>query len=440
MATTEPQGRFTRVVGRLTLVNLGVLALGLISGPLQAQALGPVGRGELAAIVVPLTLAPLLLGIGIDGYVARAAASRSHPIGLVVGSGLVVTVVVSLAGVALAYPVAELLGRDRPTVELFLLIGFLLLPLSAVATVLGGVAWGRQTWRVWVTVRVVPPLSFTAAIVVLYVADDLTVASAAVSFLGSSVLGVLALWPVLRTTWPWSSSRDTSRTALSFGLKTWALNVVRSANVRLDQLLMAGLVPARELGLYAVAVTLAGYSSSAVGALGTALYPRIAEGERHLLARASRMTLLAIAVASALLAAVAPALITVLFGSDFSDAVPMAWLLLVSGVFLAGMSVLAAGVAGDGDPGGVARAEGVALVLSIPVLVVLLPSTGGVGAAAISIATYGLSFGLLLRRARRRFGGRLRDYLWPTGEDLRWTYAVLGRAVRRLRHRSTANR
>jgi O-antigen/teichoic acid export membrane protein len=74
----EPQRRrgLVRVAASITVLNLTISAMAVISGPLQARALGPGGRGELAAILVPLFVAPILADIGLSTFVVTAVASR----------------------------------------------------------------------------------------------------------------------------------------------------------------------------------------------------------------------------------------------------------------------------------------------------------------------------------------------------------------------------
>lgn len=55
------------------------------SGPLLARALVPEGRGDLAAILLPITLAPVLFGLGLGTFVTRETA-RGRPLSVLLGS------------------------------------------------------------------------------------------------------------------------------------------------------------------------------------------------------------------------------------------------------------------------------------------------------------------------------------------------------------------
>src|SRR5271165_6646244 len=63
--------RLTRVVAGLTAANALNAAFGFITAPLLARALGASGRGDLAAITVPLTFLPFILSLGIPRFANR---------------------------------------------------------------------------------------------------------------------------------------------------------------------------------------------------------------------------------------------------------------------------------------------------------------------------------------------------------------------------------
>jgi len=71
--------RLAGVVAVLTVARVLGSASGFITGPLQARALGAAGRGDLQAILVPLSLAPAVLGFGISGYAFRTLPKGRRP-------------------------------------------------------------------------------------------------------------------------------------------------------------------------------------------------------------------------------------------------------------------------------------------------------------------------------------------------------------------------
>jgi O-antigen/teichoic acid export membrane protein len=405
--------RLARVTASMTSVNAVIMVAALVTGPLLARALGPAGRGDLAAILVPFSLAPLILHLGLGVHGAREAA-RGKDLDTLLGSLCAAALVVGVLGALAGVPLAAVLADGRGAVHDYLVVAF-----GLVGTVLVSLNSGLERWGVVIASRLIPPVSAVAAMTVLYFAGALTVQSAAiVSFVGG-VASTLVLLGVLRGR-RFRFDPSVIRSGLPFGMKAWVGSLANLTNARLDQLLMIPLVSARQLGLYAVAVSLAGFSGALTAGLGPPLFTRVASGESELAARALRVTLALVGATTAIVGAATPFLIDFLFGSSFSDAVLMAWILLVAGVPLAGASVMAVALTAAGRAGTPAVAETVALVATVGGLLLLLRPLGGVGAAMVSLAAYSINFALQLRAARREFGCPLSTFLVIGCADITW--------------------
>jgi O-antigen/teichoic acid export membrane protein len=416
--------RLVRVVGGLTAVNAATTAVAFVTAPLQARALGAGGRGDLAAIIVPLSLSSQVLGLALGAYAARELA-RKRPVGVIAGSLGAVLAVVGIAGAGVGIAAAGELADGRHTVHVFLVVGFALLPLSLLVNLLYSMLAGLERWRLLVLTRLLPVVATFVAIVVLYVGDSLTVASAAVTTIASSLLALFPLLGLLRGGGRISFSREIARAGTIFGLKTWVGGVASLANNRVDQLIMVRAVAPRELGLYAVAVTISGLPSLVTGALGPPLLTRVAKGEHGLVPRALRLTLSAILIADVVAAAVTPFVLPLLFGEEFADAVGMSLVLFAASIPLAGVTVLASSLVSLGRPGTPSVGEALALVVTVIGLVLLLDPLGGLGAAIASVAAYSVNFAFQLVMTRRRLGGSFADYLVPTRADVAWARALL---------------
>jgi O-antigen/teichoic acid export membrane protein len=146
-------------------------------------------------------------------------------------------------------------------------------------------------------------------------------------------------------------------------------------------------------------------------------------------ARASRLGLTPITLASVAAAVLAPVLLPALFGSDLSDAVPMVWILLAAGVPYAGVQVLSVVLMAWDRPRAPARAELIAVALTIPGVFVLIPYLGGVGAAIVSLVAYSVNLGVQFVATRRALGGSYLDYLVVSRDDVRWAANRLRRVA-----------
>jgi O-antigen/teichoic acid export membrane protein len=266
------------VVGSFTALNLVLIATTLITGPVQARALGPGGRGDLAAIAQPLALALGLADVGLSTYVLREVA-RGRPAREVLGGvaplALAFGCVIAIAGPLIASFIAN--GRD--TVHLFLVIGFALMPVTLLMKLLLYVNWARERWTIVAVVRAIPPVGTLVAALVLYATGRLTVAAMASLALALGLLASLPLLGSLRMLGRPRWSRAVAAQGLSFGSRAWLDSLATLVNVQVDQVIMSRAVSPAELGFYAVAVNVTAVSQSLAAAVVGVVMPRVAAGD-----------------------------------------------------------------------------------------------------------------------------------------------------------------
>lgn len=403
----QVQPRLSSVVSRLAGANLAFAAVSVITAPLQARALGPQGRGELAAITIPLVLAPVVLTLGLSYYTRRAAAIGERP-GTLLGTIGALFLALGLFGAALGPVVAALIGGANHVERTWIIFGFVLMPFGFVSIVITDIATGQNRWRPVLIARLTQPAFALIGIPFLYLTGHLTVSTAALVTVVGAALPVVLLLPGARTQLPLRFDLKMTTEAVPFGLKAWAAGIFQNVNVRADQLLMTRLVSPSQLGLYSIAAT-----ASAMlvipftSALATGTVPRFADGNVDLLERMVRAALLGVILTSAVFALVSPVVIPLFFGSAFRGAIPMIWILLAAGVPLSTGVILSTALTISGRPSYAALAEVVALGITVPGLIVLLPLMGGMGAAIVSLIAYSASFTILVLAARRELGARL---------------------------------
>lgn len=428
-----------RVAGSFTAINLVIAATTLITGPVQARALGPGGRGDLAAIIVPLAFAFGLANVGLTTYVLREVA-RGRPARDVLGGIAPLALAIGCA-IALAGPlIASFIASGRGTVRLFLVIGFVLMPVTLLLNLLSAVNWARERWTIVAVVRLIPPAGTLVAVLVLYATDHLTVAAMASITIALGLLAGLPLLVNLRGLGRPRWSRAVAAEGLSFGSRAWLGTLAALANAQVDQVIMTRAVSPAELGFYAVAVNVTTIPQSLSGAVVGVLMPRVAAGDAAFTARATRIVLAVVAVTSLALVAVVGIALPLLFGSEFEDSVSMARILLAGSVPLAGGTILVAGLVASGRPGASAVAQAIGLVVTFPALALLLGPLGGDGAALASLAAYCATFACLLVQAVRHLGGRASVYLLPQRGDWRFLRGLpLLQRLRRKLKRETGN-
>lgn len=425
-STTKVRARFSAVVLRLTGVSIVTNLAAFVTGPLQARSLGPSGRGAVAAVLATSGLLGTAGALGIGSFVNREVA-KGRDAGVVLGSLFPIMAGIGVLIAVVGLPVTAVVSNGRSDVRVLLLVGLALMPVLLPASLLPSAAVGRSDWRPLYISRMIPALGGLAAVLTLFASGRLTVVSVVVATFVLSIASSLPFLNMLRGI-RLTFERAVVIRGLRFGTAAGAGTVLIFANQRIDQVIMAAVGTAKDLGLYAVAVSVTSVSAGLIAsAVGASLQPLIAAGEVSLVGRATRLTLWSVASVGLLLALVLPVLLPLLFGADFKEAVFPAQLLLLASIPLAGLTVLGPTLVAAGRPLTTAIAEGLALACGLPVLVLSVGRYGATGAASASLLSYSVSFAYLLHRSRSAFGHSLRSLLLPERGDLEWLRTRFGR-------------
>lgn len=415
------------LVRRLFAISIVQAIAGTLTGVLAARALGPEGRGSLAAVLVPLALAPYALAFGATTFAGRAAARR-EPVPVLVGTLGIFALAVGLAAIVPGWFAASALAGGNNEVRNLLVLGVVLLPLTLVGSVLTNIAMGLERWRAITVQRLIPIGISVVGYVGLAIVGQLTVTTAVLVILTGGLLAMLPLLGTLRAGLPPRFSVATLRAAIRFGVRSTPITVSQLLNQRLDQLVMVPLVSARELGIYAVAVTLAGVVGMLSSAIATALFPRMVKGGgSYDIALAVRRGLLAAITVAAPMTVLVPFVLPLLFGPEFRDAVPVALVLLVAAVPAAGAHYLEPAFIANDAIGMLGASEMITLSVTVVGLLVFVATGGAMAAACVSLAAYSCNFSILVALAPRRFGGRRLDYAMPTYAEVSAVVSMLRR-------------
>ena len=196
---------------------------------------------------------------------------------------------------------------------------------------------GIQPYRLWNVIRVVPPLlwlSVLAVAVCLRITDPVRMTAAYVVLL--ACVGPVTTWIVWRNSaGPAAPTAATVSSMVKFGFPSALATLPQFFNLKLDQMMVAAAVPARELGVYMVAVAWGSCIPMLSSALATIVSTQIAAGtsdseqSRHF-SRGVRGAAWLIAVPVILLSAVTPFGVTIMFGPAFQAAVIPAMILVIA--------------------------------------------------------------------------------------------------------------
>ncbi|WP_245993432.1 lipopolysaccharide biosynthesis protein [Xylanimonas allomyrinae] len=333
--------------------------LGLASGPILARVMGPEGRGEFATIMQPLTVAGALAGLGVPAATTYFIASRRNSPTAAYRRGLCVVSVPSLAVFAFMVWYSGVVSETQPIARYILVLAWTQVVAQAVVSVRRGYWQGLAGWAVLDRERSVFAVLRFAAIAVLALIGVSAASLFAAGALAAFVVAAALLWsPVpnvparapARGAGPTSES-DGLRPFLLYSLATSAGTICIAANSRLDQMLMPGQVSSREIGLYAVAVTVAEVPLILATLAGRdALQMSGAGASARDIARHSALHLGLMAGLALLLGTCGAWYVPIVFGRGFEAAVPVVTVLSIASVLNGVAVVIGAVINGRGRP------------------------------------------------------------------------------------------
>ena len=397
-----------RMVARTAGFNVASTAAAGLGGIIVARALGPEMRGEYAAVTAWFEVALLIGGMGQPAALcfhvahdpgnARGYVATSRALMLVTG------IVAMAAGILFAPLLAR--GNSGLTVAYRIAFATMIVPFVGFSYTFSLQATNLHWWN---EVRVSQPVLSLASLVVLWRLRMLTLTAALI---------VLALTLLLQLGWAYHRCRSAGlapghaqvrliRPLVGYGAAQIAALTPATLNAQLDQLVLSQAVPPADLGRYAIAVSCTMLPVPIVSAIGNVAFPRLASRKRvdGLAARMQWLGILGSACTAAValvpLDLVAPWLIPRVFGPGYVGVVPLLWILTPAGVFLACNQVTGDVLRGRKHPLVVARAEGLAAVFTVILLVALLPVAGVYGAAIASTVAYGVALVVMLLSLRR---------------------------------------
>jgi len=203
-------------------------------------------------------------------------------------------------------------------------------------------------------------------------------------------------------------------------------------NLRLDQMLISALMGASLLGIYVVAVTVAGLASVVPATLVVVAAPRIAgvietDDKVAVWGRILRVTVLLQAVVAAGLWVVSPYVVRWFFGPSFETSTAVARILIVASLPLGANVMLTTGFRACNRPLTPSAGELVSLCATVIGLAFLLPRLGPAGAAWASLVAYSVTCVFLFERAYRHLGISPLFLLAPQRRDWMGVRALLVR-------------
>jgi O-antigen/teichoic acid export membrane protein len=422
-----------------------IQGVNIATGLLAAWFLLPEGRGELAAIVLWAGIIAELGNLGLhDALLYRSATRSATPRSLFAASTALVGILsVVLIGIGLV--IVPLLFKnhdaDVQTIAIIFLCAYL--PTYFTSLFTSGMFQGNLQMTTWNILRALVPTTYLAAIVALWLFGDPSVAGFAAAYITSQAVAAGAgLYLVARRGWmSWKADIAVMRSLVVYGAKVHVGEVFYSLRQRIDQALISLWLPAADLGIYAVALTVANGPLIMVYTLANVAFPKISQqttigGKLAVFGRYLRFSLAVALALVVVLWAIVPWLLPLLFGKPFAPAVPITNVLLLGTLPLAAKLMFQQALKAWDRPLIISRAELVGLVVAVAAILALMPPFGLIGAAwslVLSQLATALAMGLSLQRELQL--PLLRLFV-PTAEDWQLTQEWVAKVGARLKFRN----
>jgi O-antigen/teichoic acid export membrane protein len=389
-----------------------------VSGIGAARILGVDDRGKLALFNLLPTLLVLLgtfgLPVAITYFVARDPANS----GAIARTALRSCTALTLGLTGADLIILALIFHGQPAYVVASAGLSLFLVPSNVAQLVGqALLQGEQRFAAFNWCRIMPAVMYALGILVLAALSLGTLFTLTLDFVVTQTLvGGATLFVAVKDL-PRQSGQGQSpgiRAMFRFGGKAVLGAVYPTETFQLDQATVGLFLSSASLGLYVVAVAFTNLPRFIAQSLGVIAYPRVAAlrdrtRQRRMIVRFTAAAVVIAGSVCMVLELSVGFLIPVLFGHDFSAAVPITRILLVSSFVVSVRRVLADGLRGAGYPTLGTIGEGVAMLVLLPALVLLIPRFGLSGAAiAVCVSSItGLTVLLAVTwRVSRRSRGR----------------------------------
>jgi O-antigen/teichoic acid export membrane protein len=391
--------------------SIVIIFFGLVGSILISRTLGASQRGEIAAIILWPTLLLYLGSFGTYQSVIYHFSKKNRNIENIWGTCIVISGINSilsiLVGGILIFLTLNVLSLDLKWYSFFLL---LFLPINVVTQFISSILQAKSLFKEYNFTRLFTPFFYFFGIASLFIFKHLTVEN--IVFL-QMILIVLqfAVFLLLYnqrigSVLNFNYHRKTIFIIYDYGYKVWLGDLSQGLNMKMDQILISGMLLSKDLGIYVVATSIANFTSVIPNAYKTVFMPLISSTKKMFekIKKADKVLLnfvwLNISV-TVICLIMSPIAIPLLFGDEFQDSVFISYILLIGFLFLNFKIVLASFMQGFGKPIFVSYAEISGLIALLIIIYPLTSSLGLIGAStAISIA-YTVQFITLLILYRR---------------------------------------
>jgi O-antigen/teichoic acid export membrane protein len=398
VALRQPYVRLTKPVA-MVMQSIGakffIIAINAATGILCARALQPAGRGELAAMILwPVFLASTLT-LGLPSALTFQLRIDPGKGAHLLGAALLLATLTGIFGLILGLLfMYSWIPRYSPRVILFARIFLFNTPISALFLVGRAALESRGDFKTSNKLLIASPALTLCCLAVLWATGTLTPFTAGLSYVPAGIAPFLwmmgYLWQLFTPSL--SSFGQSTRQLLKYGIRAYGIDLCGTMSLYIDQALVVRMLQPEMMGTYVVALSLSRMLNAFHASVVMVLFPiavgRAAHEVREMTSRAARMSTLLTTMAAINAAYFGPALLSLLYGREYLGATKVLRILVLEAVLSGATLVLSQAFMALERPGVVTALQLTGLLLTFPLMFVLVPKFGIVGAGlALLVST-----------------------------------------------------
>ncbi|MBF2087341.1 MAG: oligosaccharide flippase family protein [Synechococcales cyanobacterium K44_A2020_017] len=385
------------------VVKVLVIAINMGTGIITARVLGSEGRGELAAVILWPQFLAYALTLGVPQSLLYNLKRYPEEKSELFSTALVLSFILGLvaSGVGIIF-MPLWLSQYSPDIVRAAQWFMLASPLSLMSMVFAASFEARDEFTFSNQIRYFIPLSTLVFLLLLLAFDvDNPITFGMAYVLPSVPVGIwmfTRLWS--RYQFSMQNMYAASKRLLDYGIKAYGIDLIGSLSGKIGQALVVGMLTATSMGLYTVAISLSRVLNTFEEAINIVLLPKASARPLPeiilLTGRAVRASTFLTLLCVIPLLLLGPFFLTLLYGEDFAPATAVFRILLVE-VLISGTTwMLAKSFMAAGRPGVVTVLQGIGLGITVPMMLLLIPRYGLIGAGLALLISTSVRFVLVL--------------------------------------------
>ncbi|KRF38064.1 lipopolysaccharide biosynthesis protein [Paenibacillus sp. Soil787] len=416
---------------RTMFFSVLILVINMLTGILTARFLGPSGRGEQAAMVLWSQFLAFSFTFGLPSAIIYNVKKNMKDSAKLYSTAVLMGLSAGMLAMSLGILVLPYWLRTySDNVVLFSQWSMVLVPLIVLSQINNAMMQVRGEYKLFNRLRFLIPLSTLIGLGLLILTRTMTPYTSAVAYLAPAV--PFYIWTTVRLLKQYEfvikDAFQSFKTLIRYGIGSYGNDLMGNVSYYIDQIVIIGLLNPSELGLYAVAVSLSRVVNIFSTSIIVVLFPKASGLPKdkvvEMTFRVYRISTCFALLCSLMIMLVAPFVMPLLYGPDFKEAISVFRMLLLEVSISGGTMVLAQAFMALGKPKIVTILQGIGLLIVIPLLTVLIPKFGLLGAGMAILSSGLLRFVFILLNVKYTLKTKLPKLL-INKDDVRWLLSAI---------------